>query len=583
MAQFDSTIYKSIEPRNINPTRGVVSQAGRIDTSAYGAIESGIKMVQAIDEEQILNKAEEKADTIANEYLSRSPSEQIYLQNRQKELQSEIDSGIMGDDKDQALQELDIVNTKLAKAKAQGVMSPFEFNRRVNMEGEKVFRERPYLRDKIIARVNRTVQDTGVYDAVAADEALKQARLDNAKSQYEYMVKIVEPFIPGSPYNLSKEQLESEFYRIKGDQAAIAEIYRQVEVNGTYNYKDFLNNGGPAFHRKALIGNLNTVVYTITQNDADFPTADDKLKAINMEIESSESEYLSLISSFDDTALKRKDVEAFKQGMDKYFETLKADSKDRILLTNTKTYLSNKKSIYDDELEIQYMQQFGQSRKAEENLIKKVELWTKLANARFLDTETSKAIKKDVQKLSMEVFKGVGRFTSTELDEMETDTFSQLVAETTKTINTTSEDADVNMITSYLAFVNDKSTETEAGNKLQKYDTNLTALARITDEQFKRLLSNQDFQLTTVEALRQYKGLTNVSLKQLSISEDITVTLVDELGLLQTSSANAKFKGTLDRVNTYIRVRAKMLGKHPKDVAKQILDKDFADTISYGN
>ena len=71
---------------------------------------------------------------------------------------------------------------------------------------------------------------------------------------------------------LSKEQLESEFYRIKGDQAAIAEIYRQVEVNGTYNYKDFLNNGGPAFHRKALIGNLNTVVYTITQNDADFPT-----------------------------------------------------------------------------------------------------------------------------------------------------------------------------------------------------------------------------------------------------------------------------------------------------------------------
>lgn len=120
MAQFDSTIYRSIEPRNINPTRGVVNQAGRIDTSAYRAVESGIKMVQAIDEEQILNKAEEKADTIANEYLSRSPSEQIYLQNRQKELQSDIDSGIMGDDKDQALQELDLVNTKLAKAKAQG-------------------------------------------------------------------------------------------------------------------------------------------------------------------------------------------------------------------------------------------------------------------------------------------------------------------------------------------------------------------------------------------------------------------------------------------------------------------------------
>jgi len=583
MAQFDSTIYKSIEPRGINPTKGVVNQAGRIDTSAYGAIESGIKMVQAIDEQQILDKAEEKADTIANEYLSRSPSEQVYLQNRQKELQSDIDSGIMGDDKDHALQELDIVNTKLAKAKAQGMMSPFEFNRRVNMEAEEVFRERPYLRDKIIARVNRTVQDTGVYDAVAADEALRKAQEDNAKAEYEYMVGIVEPFIPGSPYRLSREQLESEFYKIKGDQAAVAEIYRQVEVNGTYNYKDFLNNGGPSFHRKALVGNLNALVFAISKNDMDYPTADDKLRAVDEVIENAESDYIDLISSFDDTALKRKDVQAFKEGMDKYFESLKADSKDRILLTNTKTYLSNKKSIYDDELELEYMRMHGQTRKAEENLIKKVELWTKLANAKFLDAETSKAIKKDVQKLSMEIFTGVGRFTSTELDEMETDTFSQLVAETTKTINGTSETADVNMITSYLAFVNDKSTETEAGNKLQKYDTNLTALARITDEQFKRLSSNQDFLLTTVEALKQYKGLTNVSLKQLGTGEDITVTLVDELGLLQTSSANAKFKGALDRVNTYIRVRAKMLGKHPKDVAKQILDTDFADSISYGN
>jgi len=515
MAQFDSTIYKSIEPRGINPTKGVVNQAGRIDTSAYGAIESGIKMVQAIDEQQILDKAEEKADTIANEYLSRSPSEQVYLQNRQKELQSDIDSGIMGDDKDHALQELDIVNTKLAKAKAQGMMSPFEFNRRVNIEAEEVFRERPYLRDKIIARVNRTVQDTGVYDAVAADEALRKAQEDNAKAEYEYMVGIVEPFIPGSPYRLSREQLESEFYKIKGDQAAVAEIYRQVEVNGTYNYKDFLNNGGPSFHRKALVGNLNALVFAISKNNMDYPTADDKLRAVDEVIENAESDYIDLISSFDDTALKRKDVQAFKEGMDKYFESLKADSKDRILLTNTKTYLSNKKSIYDDELELEYMRMHGQTRKAEENLIKKVELWTKLANAKFLDAETSKAIKKDVQKLSMEIFTGVGRFTSTELDEKETDTFSQLVAETTKTINGTSETADVNMITSYLAFVNDKSTETEAGNKLQKYDTNLTALARITDEQFKRLSSNQDFLLTTVEALKQYKGLTNVSLKQL--------------------------------------------------------------------
>ena len=191
MAQemFDTTQIKKLYP-GLNVQKGVVNKSGLIDdsmlTSVAGGIALGIDKITALDEKLVLEKADERAQALSDEYLNNAPIETAFLQERKMQINEDL-GGAVGDDREHLLEELDLVTTRLSNAKLQGLMTPFEFNRRVNLEAEEIARVNPHLKDKIIARVNKTVGDSAVQDVM--QQQVKLAELQSNVKQMNMLLK----------------------------------------------------------------------------------------------------------------------------------------------------------------------------------------------------------------------------------------------------------------------------------------------------------------------------------------------------------------------------------------------------------
>ena len=577
MALFDTTKQQSIYP-GLSVTQGVADRSGLIDDSSLSTIVGlagmGLDAGIQIDKTNVMNEANQIANDLADEYLTRSPSEQSFLMNQKQQLESDATSA-PDEVRDGILKQLDDVNTKLTRAKAQGMMDPYEYQRRVVKASQDLAADNPAYADEIAGRVNKTLNRRGVNDVMQADMKLAMAQQKQREDQYKHMVETIEPYVV-NPYSLSEEQLASKFLEIKQADVASNTVERLLGNRDLMNsmkesdmfqvFKDV----GPRQFRQATFNNVTTEVKAIL-NNPNLKTYQERVEAGRAVIENYRGAYTELIGKLPQD---KEQIKTFVKHMDAMFTSLEKQIADDFSLKGIKDYTANKEQIYKNEIQIGTYEKFGTTLEAEQAIQARVQTINALRGVKALDAETENTLLGLVQ----DMLQGIGpnqRFKPAELDEINDPAFVDMVSSQVKQLQDNPQEGDFNFLTSYLQVNNDRDPNGKAAKKLKDNDILIKSIGNLNPDAFNRAYNNQELKEALTESVSQYRQYIALNLNKVTVGKEVNANIDPVTGLI--TSDDSMTNKELNRMNSYIKVRARMEGKHPKDIAKEIIDKEFKD------
>ena len=434
MALFDTTKQQSLYP-GLSPTQGVVDRSGLIDdsslTTLVGLGSMGLDAGISIDKENVMNEANNIANQLADDYLDRSPSEQMFLQTQKQQLESDATSA-PDEVRDGILKQLDDVNARLTKAKSQGMMDPYEYQRRVIKASQDLAADNPAYANEISANVNKTLNRRGVNDVLQSDMKIMLAQQKRREDQYNHMIKTIEPYVT-NPYALSEEQLANKFLEIKQADVASNTVERLLGNRDLMNSMkesdmfQIFKEVGPQQFRQSTFNNVTTEVKAIL-NDPNLKTYQDRVDAGRQVIENYKEVYIDFIGKLPQD---KEQIKTFVKHMDAMFNSLEKQIDDDFSLKGIKEYTANKEQIYKNEIQIGTYQKFGTTLEAEQAIQARVQTINALRGVKALDAATEQTLLGLVQ----DMLQGIGpnqRFKPAELDEIQDPAFVEMVSSSVK-------------------------------------------------------------------------------------------------------------------------------------------------------
>ena len=577
MAVFDTTKQQS-QYFGLNPTQGVVDRSGLIDDSSLStlvglggmALDAGI----SIDKENVMNEANNIANQLAEDYLDRSPSEQMFLQNQKQQLEADATSA-PDEVRDGILKQLDDVNTRLTKAKSQGMMDPYEYQRRVVKASQDLAADNPAYADEITARVNQTLNRKGVNDVLQADMKLMLAQQKQREDQYKHMIDTIEPYVV-NPYSLSEEQLASKFLEIKEADVASNTVERLLgnrDLMNSMKESDFFQvfkDVGPRQFRQSMFNNVTTEVKAIL-NNPNLKSYQDRVEAGRQVVENYRGVYTDLISRLPQD---KEQIKTFVKHMDAMFTSLEKQIDDDFSLKGIKTYTANKEQIYKNEIQIGTYQKFGTTLEAEQAIQARVQTINALRGVKALDAATESTLLGLVQ----DMLQGIGpnqRFKPAELDEIQDPAFVDMVTSSVKQLQDNPQEGDYNFLTSYLKINNERDPNGQAAKKLGDFDKLMKSVGNLNPEAFDKAYNNADLKDALVESVSQYRQYISLNLNKVTVGKEVNGIIDPVTGLV--TSDDPMTNKELNRMNAYIKIRSRMERKEPKDVVQDIINNEFKD------
>lgn len=573
MALFDTTKQQSLYP-GLNPTQGVVDRSGLIDDSSLTtlvglggmALDAGI----ALDQEAVLNEANNVANELADDYLSSSPSEQSYLQSQKTVLENQAASA-PDDAKDAIMAQLDEVTSKLAKGKAQGVMSGYEMQRRIVKLGQDLAADNPAYANEISANINKTLQRRGVSDVMQADMKLMAAQQKRQADQFEHMIKTIEPYVV-DPYQLNQEELLTKFIEIKQADVAMNSVSRLLEnrelrdsMSSSQMYQAF-QTLGPSHFRSGMFNQITTGIKGIL-NDPQYKTYQDRVEAGRALVERTKGQFADLIN---DLPQDKETIKTFISQTNALFTSLEKQIDDDFSLKGIKEYTANKEAIYKNEIQIDTYQKYGTTLEAEQLIQAKVETIRAMKGVGILNSNVEKSLLSAVDKLTQGLTSG---FTPSELDEVQDDNFAKMVGSTISKLDSNSPEGELDFASSYLEMVNTKDINGHAAKKLRDYDVLMRNIGNLSQESFSSIYNNSKMQDSLVESMKQFRILTYERIRRMTEGKQVDAGYDSNTGLVR--SDDPALQKDLQRLNMYIKVRAKIEKKDVKDIAEDVLANEF--------
>lgn len=575
MALFDTTKQQSLYP-GLSPTQGVVDRSGLIDDSSLTtlvglgsmALDAGI----SIDKENVMNEANNIANQLADDYLDRSPSEQMFLQTQKQQLESDATSA-PDEVRDGILKQLDDVNARLTKAKSQGMMDPYEYQRRVIKASQDLAADNPAYANEISANVNKTLNRRGVNDVLQADMKLALAQQKKREDEYKHIIKTIEPYVV-NPYALSEEQLITKFLEIKQADVASNTVERLLgnrDLMNSMKESDMFQvfkEIGPRQFRQSVFNNVTTEVKAIL-NNPNLTTYQDRVDAGRQVIENYKEVYTDLIGRLPQD---KEQIKTFVKHMDAMFNSLEKQIDDDFSLKGIKEYTANKEQIYKNEIQIGTYQKFGTTLEAEQAIQARVQTINALRGVKALDATTEATLLGLVQ----DMLQGIGpnqRFKPAELDEIQDPAFVEMVSSSVKKLQDNPQEGDYNFLTSYLKINNERDPNGKAAKKLYDFDILMKSVGNLNPEAFNKAYNNAELKEELVESVSQYRKYIELELNRVTVGKDVN-GIIDPVTGLVTSDDPATNK-ELNRMNAYIKIRSRMERKEPKDVVQEIINKEF--------
>ena len=578
MALFDTTQQQS-QYFGIRPTQGVVDRSGEIDTSLLtGAVdlaEMGLDYAIKEDKNSVLNTAQQATSELNEEYLSRSPSEQAYLQGQAAELTNQISSAT--DQMKAGLQQkLMDVNERLSRAKAQGAMSNYEYQRRLTAISQDLAAENPVYANDIAQTVQQVSGRAGIGDVISADEAMAKAQAKAQDDQYKMLIETVAPYVV-DPYALTDNQLYAKFLEIKDLDVTRNEVTRLVEDRNLLDtltqsdMKEKFKLMGPAKIRRVIQDEVSSALYAVARDNT--KSYQERVEAGRDIIRFAKDKYFNLASKLpqDD-----KEVAFFVSNMDKMFEGLENQAETDFSLKGIQDYMANKASIFEKGISIDYMSKYGTTAEIEERLTNKMSMYLQLKKGGLLNTQLKKDIQSTLEKLTIGNTNPNG-YLPEELAVLEDPAFSKVISNTINQLGSANfAQGDMDLISNYLAVINNRDAKGEALNKLLDSDNALTAFSNMTSEAFGRAFEDDNMRENLQQNLAQYKDFIQFELQRIASGpQELKMNLDPVTGRFETQEND--LKSTVKRLNVYLKIRARMENQDVKSVARTIYENEFGD------
>jgi len=268
MADFDTTKTKQNSPGLTFATPKAMPAKFNSLGAAAETAGTLIKGATALDKSMTLSQASDLASSLADDYELSSRTGQQNLLTDKRTLEADLakDPG-----NEKIIDELNVITTRLESAKEQGIISAYEFERRILKETQDLSSSNPAYVDEIAARVNKTLGNEGTFDLLTRDAALEKTNQDAQSKQFTIITKYLNEKKSISTLGLSTEDIITT-YQIEMNKDrkrnAINEILSDTKLSKTVKKaqvrQEIDSLGGPAKEGtniiKSVASELNVLV-----------------------------------------------------------------------------------------------------------------------------------------------------------------------------------------------------------------------------------------------------------------------------------------------------------------------------------
>ena len=374
-------IFDTTQTSPNNPGLSYVTPQGL--PAKYNSLGGAIQMTDELlkdgielDKQLTVKQADLLAKQLANEYETSSITGTQNLLTDKENLEDQLSS----DPKNAEIQaKLDVVTQRYELAKEQGIISPYEFERRVLKDSQDLATANPAYEDEIAARVNKTLNNVGTLDLIKRDAALMKAQQDSQIKEFDeikkYLGKRHVVTVGKSNEDIIMEyQIEQNEERKRLNVTEIIGDYKlDNDVKQLAAQKYINESGGPqkAAHNlsKGLLLDLENISNRFKNNEINLNEATRARDELGIQ-------YQQGLNNFATAMGKDEGFTAIYQNLKGSFEEIMKSSESRMFGTDATLYFENEFKTSETMAMLNFKKSTGKSpalMKLEADLLKAME------------------------------------------------------------------------------------------------------------------------------------------------------------------------------------------------------------------
>ena len=571
------------QPKTFSP---IVEKSKGIKPGILGSIadatSQGIDMYVQNKEVELTNEAYAKATDLTNEYLAGSPTEIQYLQGQKEKLAADL-SNSDPNSRSAFQKQLDDVNNRLIRAKAQGGMTPFEFSRRVAKINQDMAQQNPGFTKEITQKMQEVYKISGISDVLQRDESFYSTMSkQQAKIAAEKQALLVK-YHGYEALNLSdtqQEMLINEASRLEANtaryEALTASSKSLTEYDRQKVHEDIMANGGYKQHQTTVANSLFNQIQNVLQTEPDPNLQRQQVKLL---INKARIDINGIVTE----TIADPAVTAFKENMNTIFNDLATYTDKEINLENILQYKQNWNKIKQEDYDIEngmtevngflkFADVYGKVKQnygIDSPLLQPAErLLTKLGNRIITKLDPDSLSILDTKVKDKTLFDASMEALDRQVDDMVRNQDTKSVALYTNTR------------TNHLKYL---SSLPESPTKNKRITETLRSMTIPSQEVFDESYNIPEFRTEITNLLNYTNGISLVRLEQfrrLNPDQDLNIYFDEDRG--QVRSDNKLLDYELRTINDYITLRGRIAKKDPKFIAKDILKNNFGSLDIFG-
>jgi len=354
MAEFDTTKIDS-QYYGMRPVQGVVTPAAAYaDPNSLGGIaelaEVGLDIGDKYNTVRVGEQAEEAAMDLADQYYQGSTGQ----------FEQGVDAG----------------NQRLVTSYNAGVVNPYEFKTRMQVEAQRQISMNPSKADIITAKMKDVFERTGVADRLAMDEELYKAEMERIQKERDARDKILIEKANLDISDMDEDERNIRFFEYQATERAILEYDQSEKLEAGERKQvardtvaEMRRNGTFRKEKEIIITNLTRKLEAINRD----PNRDDqsKLDAYIREMQNARSKFNSFYGELSAIEAEDKEVANLFANIKLEFDALEKQFADEFSQESITKAINNTASRAKAEIDIaSYKDPIVQNEKVYDSLLK---------------------------------------------------------------------------------------------------------------------------------------------------------------------------------------------------------------------
>jgi hypothetical protein len=319
-----------------------------------------VQSAVALDKRLTIDQADTLAKQLGSEYETSSITGTQNLLRDKENLEDQLET----DPKNEEIQaKLDAVTQKYEIAKEQGVISSYEYERRILKDTQDLANANPAYQDEIAARVNKTLNNIGTLDLLKRDAALLKVQQDAEIKEFAAIKKYLTDKKKRNTLGMSREVIlatyTKELYEDRLREGAIqilSDNNLDDKVKRTQARENIELQGGPA---KATNGMVKTLLLELENVSSRLARGEINIKEAGV-IRDNTLIYANMhLNNFATIVGDDKSYQKAYENTKIILEKIEKNTLSRMSGADSKVYLENLQSIEDSKALFNFEEKSG--------------------------------------------------------------------------------------------------------------------------------------------------------------------------------------------------------------------------------